>query len=333
MDGFFAGANSARGFINFFSDICASYKRIYILKGGSGCGKSSFMKSIASKAEARGDDVQRIYCSSDPQSLDGVLLPAQSVAVVDGTAPHTMEPRMAGAADVLVDLGEFWDKEMLRARRDEIFVETQAKANCYRRAYALLAGAGQFRKVALDIRRFALKREKLRAFAARRVLPAEKAPLRKHVALRCAFNGDGLCATGTDGIAVYDPFDMADEFFNTVIDLLGTNGGDVQISYDPLDTTRLDALFFRNGIGYYKTDRRCDGCINMERFVDRAVLADARSKLRLLEKAKNSLISSAQAELAQARRHHEALEKIYTPTVDFSLVDARRGSVEKDIFG
>lgn len=332
MNDFFAGANSCRGFVSFFEEICAPFRRVYILKGGSGCGKSSFMKNIAAEARRKGDTVQCIYCSSDPKSLDGVLLPDRGVAVLDGTAPHVYEPHLAGAADCLVDLGECWDSAKLRCRREEIESAAAAKAACYRRAYALLAGAGKLRGAALDLRRGALKKEKLRAFAARRAAAFKKGTLSKRTALLRAFNGDGLCFMDNGGTAVFDPFDMADSFFSAFLEALDGKGGKAYLSYDPLDTARLDGIALAN-CAYYKSETRSEGCVNMERFVDKSVLSGARAKLRLLEKAKERLLDAAKSELAEARRHHEELEAIYTPTVDFSKVDERREAVKKDIFG
>ncbi len=331
MNSFFAGANSAQGFVNYFEELCAPY-RTYILKGGSGCGKSSFMKSIAQSAEARGDSVLRIYCASDSDSLDGIILPSRGVAVVDGTAPHSLEPRLAGAVDSIIDLGDCWDSAALAVHREEIAQEAELKAGCYRRAYALLSGAGRLREAAFDIRKRALKQEKLAAFAARRARSLPKTPLKATHMARQAFNGEGICGFDCGGMAVYDRFDMADMFFAALISALGGNGGAVWASHDPLDTRRLDGLFFANGEGFYKSERREDTCINMERFVDRAVLASARNKLRVIEKAKAALLTSAQSELAEARRHHQALEAIYTPTVNFSAVDKRRAALEKSIF-
>ena len=46
----FLGANSADGFLNrFYSKGEDLYT--YIIKGGPGCGKSSFMKAVAQRAE------------------------------------------------------------------------------------------------------------------------------------------------------------------------------------------------------------------------------------------------------------------------------------------
>lgn len=87
---FFLGANSANGFVSRFSNVynLTDGWRVYIIKGGPGTGKSSLMKKLASSAKERGFTPQLCYCSSDPVSLDAVIIPENKFMIADGTAPH-----------------------------------------------------------------------------------------------------------------------------------------------------------------------------------------------------------------------------------------------------
>ena len=58
----------------------------------------------AAALEERGLETVYIHCSGDPESLDGVIAPAIRTAIVDGTAPHVLEPRYALAHERYVDL-------------------------------------------------------------------------------------------------------------------------------------------------------------------------------------------------------------------------------------
>ncbi len=87
---FFAGANSGEGFRNLFSemvDIEDTYD-FMVLKGGPGVGKNTFMREIGRAMEEAGTAVEYLWCSGDPDSLDGVVLPELRCAVADGTSPH-----------------------------------------------------------------------------------------------------------------------------------------------------------------------------------------------------------------------------------------------------
>lgn len=91
---YFLGANSYRGFYSLYDDLVSlpDVSRLFIIKGGAGCGKSTFMKTIATAANDAGLDVERVLCSGDPESLDGIFIPRLRVAYVDGTAPHAAVP-------------------------------------------------------------------------------------------------------------------------------------------------------------------------------------------------------------------------------------------------
>jgi len=89
---FFLGSNSAQGFYSLYDDLTDRGEFLWILKGGPGCGKSSFMKKIGEAASAAGLEVEYIQCSGDPGSLDAVKIPALKTAYMDGTAPHGTVP-------------------------------------------------------------------------------------------------------------------------------------------------------------------------------------------------------------------------------------------------
>ena len=91
---FFVGANSGVGFQNLFGqimDLEQAYDFI-LLKGGPGVGKNTFMREIGRVMEEAGTRVEYLWCSGDPDSLDGVVLPELRCAVADGTSPHGTAP-------------------------------------------------------------------------------------------------------------------------------------------------------------------------------------------------------------------------------------------------
>jgi len=87
---FFLGANTPQGFVSRFDQLADASDgwRAFILKGGPGTGKSTLMRRVISKVEERCSLVEMIHCSSDVDSLDGVIVPAIKTSIADGTAPH-----------------------------------------------------------------------------------------------------------------------------------------------------------------------------------------------------------------------------------------------------
>lgn len=117
---YFLGAMTQYGFSTEFSKLMGNKDYFtYILKGGAGTGKSSLMKRIAREFE-NDERVVRFYCSSDPSSLDAVVLEDSGVIIVDGTSPHVFDPVYPGCCQRIIDLGEFWDDEKLKKNKDEI---------------------------------------------------------------------------------------------------------------------------------------------------------------------------------------------------------------------
>ena len=145
---YFAARNGYEGFKSYFKEIFPSerFDSLYLLKGGPGTGKSSMMKEIADKLTDYGAECDRIYCSSDPHSLDGIIAQhnGHSVAMIDATAPHQRDTEIPGAIDEIINLGEGWDKRWLKAQKEKIIALDKEKKAAYRRAYLHLGIAGKF---------------------------------------------------------------------------------------------------------------------------------------------------------------------------------------------
>jgi len=173
---YFAGANTRNGFVSIFDECFKDIKRLYILKGSSGCGKSTLMRRVAEKAQKLGMPVDYIYCSADCESLDGVILPTQSVAIVDGTSPHVMDVKYPCVRETIVNLGQFWDESKLMPKREEIIEFTDKKSAHYKNAYKCLNAVGSVEDMKKQLLSRAVLRDKMDSLAIR---IAEKAIMNK----------------------------------------------------------------------------------------------------------------------------------------------------------
>ncbi|MBM7094321.1 hypothetical protein JSY36_01015 [Bacillus sp. H-16] len=100
---FFGGA-TAYGPVNFIHSITQPLSNRIIIKGRSGSGKSTLMRKVVKHAEDSGLDVRSFPCGLDPDSLDMVVIPELSYAILDGTAPHVINPTREG--DHVIDMFE-----------------------------------------------------------------------------------------------------------------------------------------------------------------------------------------------------------------------------------
>ena len=149
MDGrvrnLYPGGNTPDGFYSYYNYILPQREaeKIFCIKGGPGTGKSTLMKNIAQHFIKKGEDVDLMWCSSDPSSLDGVLIRNRNIAVVDGTAPHVVDPKNPGAVDEIVNLGDHWDEDELKKYRGEIVECSSHISEFFGYAYGYLKCAQQ----------------------------------------------------------------------------------------------------------------------------------------------------------------------------------------------
>lgn len=138
----FPGGNTSEGFFSYYNYIISTEAtRIFVLKGGPGTGKSTFMRRIGETLVAQGYDAEFHHCSSDNNSLDGVVIPKLGVAFIDGTAPHVVDPKHPGCVDEILNLGEYWNEQGITAHKAEVIACTAEISKNYQRAYRLLKAA------------------------------------------------------------------------------------------------------------------------------------------------------------------------------------------------
>jgi hypothetical protein len=73
--------------------------------------------------------------------LDGVVFPRIGVALIDGTAPHVLDPINPGAVDEILHLGDFWDERGIRANKQRILQINRETGRLFARAYRFLRAA------------------------------------------------------------------------------------------------------------------------------------------------------------------------------------------------
>lgn len=337
---FFLGANSGRGFQNLFQRFCAPEEHydLVVLKGGPGSGKSTLMRRMGAAMEEHGESVEYLHCSGDPESLDGVRIPRIGAAMVDGTAPHVIEPRYPVAVDRYVELGSFCDLAALKARREEVIQHTDACSAAYRRAYRAMGAAAQMADSAAVLAQAGLNEEKL--------LRRTEGVIRRELRGRGSggrtsyrFLGSMTCQGGIwrfDSVAalcprVYqlqDSFGLAAPMLERIRAAAAARDFACVLCPDPEHMERLAHLLLpelglafvtsREGMTYSgPTYRR----IRLDAMVDPGHCKRHRAGLRFSQRMERALLEEAQEALAEAKRSHDALEAVYTPYMDFAGLD------------
>ena len=335
----FLGANSGGGFCSLYEQLLGGrLDDLLILKGGPGCGKSSFMRAVAKELTAAGWEAVYVQCSGDPDSLDGALFPARKVALVDGTAPHVLEPTYHVAAERYLDLTRFYNVEATKAARGKIVAHTDAYRAAYADAYHVLRAVDALEserraavRAAMDFDKLtrrvdAIARREIRGKGAKRAR-IDRAFLggMTHQGELCRFDTvDALCPRV---YALDDSYGFASAALSRVADAAADAGHDVLLCPNP-DRPReaMHVLVPALGLALVTSTARLPYPGEARRHVRvdaMAALGRAeKAKLRLTERIARSLRDEAADALRRAKREHDALEAAYNPCVDFDGVYA-----------
>ncbi len=344
---YFAGANTADGFIGAYPAFIneRALDRLYILKGGSGTGKSTLIKTCAARAEEAGAEVTLLLCSSDPSSADAIILRGKNgrrIAVLDGTAPHTLDPALPGAVGRLVNAGVYWDSDVLHDSREQIAELCSAKASAYARAYRFL---GAYRHITAVQRQFltdCIRHDKLQSAAQRLAasIPTDKLGTEETV-YTYALSMTGAChlTTFTDLAArefrITDHYGSGEFFLSALRQILRDKKNSLVCAPSPPCPDMLSELYLpsANAAVTLGNERGGDGItnINMQRFLDKAQLSLCRSRIRFAEKCREEMLDGALQALADAAACHFALEEIYKSAMDFDALAAERIRIAEEI--
>ena len=250
---FFAAANSYDGFVSYFDKIFDphAFSRIYILKGGPGTGKSSLMKRILSSLSSRGATCESILCSSDKDSLDGIICENgdNRIAMIDGTSPHERDTLLPGAADEILNLGDFWDTGWLSAQRDKIEEINSEKKRSYSTAYSYLKIAGsanrEMRKL-LPLDEYAKNLKNEINTLAESITTKEG---RVKTRLIRSFGKSGLYRLDAMESSAKKHYTLVGDslytsiFTKRIFDIFRDRNADMIVAPSPLEVTDIDALF------------------------------------------------------------------------------------------
>ena len=331
----YLGANTPEGFYPYFEDFVAQVRKLYIIKGGPGSGKSTMMKKIGRFGADAGVRTVWIYCSSDSDSLDGVFFPDYGIMYVDGTAPHVLEAKTPGAREELIDFGQCFDTVGLGGIAGEIERENEKLRECYCQCYAYLSAAKNV-KARID-EQYTPSCTLLSGRAqrlARRTIGVHRGaqPGKRHEVFLSSFTKDGLekrmIPDDYQFFPVYDPYSCCGPMMEALASYAVENGYDVYAAHDPYDPSgdALHVLVPQLRLAFVSTGRPF-GYENAPgrhlRFDAPGTGADSAAKERRRRDAKllRALEACAADALTRAKAVHDRLEALYHPFVDFAKAD------------
>ncbi|MEH7463953.1 PRK06851 family protein [Bacillus thuringiensis] len=350
---YYAGGNTARGFYSLYEENLTGLDRLFILKGGPGTGKSSLMKAIGREWVKKGYDIELLHCSSDNHSIDGVIIPALKVGVVDGTAPHVIEPKMPGVVEEYINLGIAWDSAELRKHKGEIGQYTSEATKAFQSAYTCFKTAleihDEWEKFYIDHIDFEkadeLTKQLVHQFFAHKTC-TKKADV-KH-----RFLGAATPKGAVDFVPNLTE-DVPKRYFikgrpgsgkSTMLKKLAAaaeeKGFDVEIYHCGFDPNSLDMVIVRE-LGFaifdstapheYFPSRESDEIIDMyELIIEPGTDENYVVEIQDVSRRYREKMNEAMSYLAKAKSVRDKLEKIYIAAMDFEKVDAYKDEIQAE---
>ena len=347
---YFPGGNTSMGFVNYFDGIIAPWvtnKRIYVLKGGPGVGKNTFMNLFSKTAKEKGYAVEHFHCASDAKSLDAVHIPSLGVTMLDGTAPHVIDPVTPGAIDNILNLGVYLDEKGLEKKRSEIEKLMQENSRGYKRTFAYLAAAGKLQENSNYFYQCALDKEELRAevqeiFGTHDLKKGKlKGKIRNLFAEAITPQGftDYFDTIVEDEkiIALHGPLGVASEFIKMAIQFASFMGYGMEVFYssllpkDPVHVIIKDlGLCITTNLSFNK---QVEKVIDLNYLLDPIILEKYSSTFSFNELYRKQLVEVAIESLMQTKDIHDDIEAIYKGYMDFDKVTEYTGAFMEKFFG
>lgn len=349
----YPGGNTRFGFFSFYDQMVGpDVTQKIILKGGPGVGKSSFMQKVADDFARLGVDIEEHGCSSDPGSLDGVVIGKQQFCLLDGTSPHVVDPLYPGAVDEILNLGDYWNQDMLKSHRKEIMHLTQEISKCFLQAY------GRLREccIAYDELKYYYGENRISKSLNRNLqaLTADflAGSVSDYRALRHLFAGaltPGGLITKLDSLinqetAVFvvkgSPGSGVQDLFTHTKNLMEQGGIYGEIFHNPIDPNDIDYILVPSSNAIlihvepallpYKEilkGRKLKRQLDFDQLLDDEGVSK-RSKLIFSATHRYSQgISEAVQILQTAKKLHDELEAYYVPAMDFAAIETRRQQI------
>ena len=335
---YFLAANSAEGFVSEFSSVLNAEDnwKTYIIKGGPGTGKSSFMKFIVTKAIENNLTYELCPCSSDPNSLDGVILPQKRIAFLDGTAPHTVDPIFAGVGETILNFGDFWNEDILYSNKEKIIALQKLNKAHHKTASLYMQSLG---KLLLDNYKTALactNKEKVNSFGfnlCKKYIPKGNGSGKEMVRFASGITPLGvvsysknLTIDNKNIIIIKDEFAAASNIIiNKIKDYALQNGYNClafknpflpSLICDHLEIPELSLVIVREYkyMNFSLETRR----IHSRRFTSNKQLHLSRERIKFNQKAIKELLLAAANSLSNAKLVHDKLESYYIKAMDFN---------------
>ncbi|MDA3733830.1 ATPase [Niameybacter massiliensis] len=351
----FPASNTPHGFHSFFNYILpqTEAKQLYIIKGGPGTGKSSFMKRVGNYATEQGLDVEFFHCSSDPGSLDALVIPSLKIAFLDGTAPHVVDPITPGVTDQILNFGNNWDPDKLIPYKEDIMSINSRIKDQFAKAYMYLAAAKNLydayvfteSKAINTSQKFKLEKQILFQLFAN-VKDKEEPGSIRHL-FSTAITGEGILdyihtIVGTTKNIYFFKETLgcnSKELMIKIADTAVAKGYHIECYHSPVDTDKIEDIMIpeldlaiTTSHLLHKPRIFPTSIFDFTALLDYSILKPIEIDLERDKRRFTDLLDKGCNTIATAKKIHDELEKYYVGSIDFNRIDTLFDTMIETLF-
>lgn len=344
---YFLGANTPNGFFSIFDNLYQKDSKwfCYILKGGPGTGKSTLMKKISENFIKKGENQEIIRCSSDPNSLDAVILKKSKICIVDGTSPHILDSIYPGVCDEIINLGDFWNKKILEKFKDEIIKLYKENKNLHAKSKKYLSAFESAFRFTCKIIKENIDYEKLDLFClkmVKEILKKTSTNFKKEkIRFLTSITPDGYIMLEKtinnnckNSIIINDDYGIVGDYILKYIRKYALDlNFNIVSCLSPLNTENLEALIIKDiktaiivknrflSNEFIKKISINTEKINTNRFLFVENISKQKNILNFNNKACKEFLNTSIYNLSLAKAIHDDIEKIYIKSMNYNKVN------------
>ena len=302
------------------------------------------IRKITKELVRRGLDIELLHCTADSNSLDGLIIKDYNIAVVDGTAPHMIDPKFPGCVDEIINFGEYWNESGLRKQKERIFILQERVKHLYKRVYNYLKASkiifdnleqiyGNF----VNQRLIEVKAQEIMDEVFKEVKRRDKISFQRRM-FASGITPEGsihfldelfsnvskrFIVTGNPGIG-------KSAVLRKIVDQAASKGLDMDVFYCPMNPEKIEHIIIKElDIGFVTSVkphilsniRENDELVDMNSVLDYSRLKHVEEDINHDYSLAWSLFDKAVKTLVEVKKTRDDLEGIYAVNMNFQVTD------------
>lgn len=351
---YFLGAYTPQGYHSLYSELLPPHKAksIYLLKGGLPQATDSLLRQLDSEAQARNYPTEQILSTANPNTLDALVIPSLQTAILDATAPHSLEPTNTGLIEHFINLDPCYNTQALQSIRDPLLTASQKYREANARILPCLTTAGELRETILNVVTTEKLTEKLtkraKGILNREIKPKKSSPEIGTITQRflSATTSQGRLSLhptatlqATKIFQLWDSYHIAHALLLPLMTGAVNRGYHVTACLSPANPQRLEhliipelSLAFLTASPAQPIQTETDRKIRLETMIDSGLLKQNRARLRTYRKMYQALLDEVILILADNNSLQENLQALYQPHFNDSTLSQITKSLGEEIF-